>query len=310
MQAALKLFSLLMPDVKQLPKAILYLILLPIAFISLFFTSPSVVVETIPLASPSQVKWYIEAAESIKDKYEKEVDWQELLAIDAVRFEQDFSKGSSEKAVDLAEQFIWEEKIVHKDTYIDAEGNKQTDKWTEIVYHKYSLSEVLENLGFNKMQKEKVKVFLKTDLTMLCDVGDEMPDGWTPTERLFKWPVPSVFRITSKFGPRIDPIEFLDGFHTGLDIGGGKGTNVVSAQDGVVVRAGWSGNYGKAVFIRHENYITRYCHLSRISVKEGCEVKKGEIIGKIGSTGKSTGPHLHFEIRKGNTPLDPLAFFM
>lgn len=309
MSSLLRFIALLAPDLKDVKKLLGYLLLLPVAFISIFLISPGVVIETIPLASPSQVNWYVEAAEKTSSKYGLDIDWQEMLAIDAVRIRQDFSKSSPKRALTLAEDFVWEEVIEHESSSIDEDGNESCSSWTEIIYHKYTLEEMLNNLKFNLEQKEKVYIFLKTDLNSLKDVGSEMPEGWEPEISELEWPIPGVYRITSKFGPRVDPVEFLDGFHTGLDIGAGRGTNVISVQEGIVIHASLAGNYGKAIFIQHEKYITRYCHLSEIEVKEKDKVFKGQIIGKVGSTGKSTGPHLHFEVRLGSKALDPLLFY-
>ncbi len=310
MSALIRFIMLFAPDTKTLLKVVVVILLLPIALFTVFFSAPAAIVETIPLASPSQVNFYIEGAERVSEKYGKEIDWQELIAIDAVRLKQDFSQASPERALELAEKFIWKETIKHKSTSIGPDGKEHTHTRTEIRYHKYSLDEVLDNLGFSAKEKEKVRVFLQTDLAILRDVGSEMPEGWVPEIDELEWPVPGIFLVTSKFGPRVDPVEHLDGFHTGLDIGAGSGTQVVAAQEGQVIYAGRAGNYGKAVFIRHEKYVTRYCHLSKILVKEGKEVSKGDAIGKVGSTGKSTGPHLHFEVRDGNKALDPLKFFI
>jgi len=309
MQAVLRFLALLLPDQESLPKVFMYALLLPLAFLSFFAVSPTVILESIPLAAPSQVNWYIEASEEVSEKYGKGIDWQELLAIDAVRLEQDFSKSSLEKVKNLAEMFIWEEVIEHESCSINDEGNESCTSWTEIIYHKYSLPELLEILNLEDWQKNKVYIFLETDLTILKDVGNEMPAGWKPNIGELEWPVPGVYRITSKFGPRVDPVEFLDGFHTGLDIGVSKNTSVVAVEEGKVIFAGFAGNYGYVIFIKHEKYITRYCHLSKIYVKEKDEVFRGEIIGLVGSTGKSTGPHLHFEVRRGSKALDPLQFY-
>ncbi len=309
MAAFLRFLALLVPDLKNIKKILAYVLLLPIAILSIFFVSPGVVIETIPMASPSQVNWYVEAAEKVSEKYDLDIDWQEMIAIDAVRLRQDFSKSGPDRALALAEAFVWEEEIVHESCSVDEDGNESCSTWVEIIYHKYTLEEMLDILNFDQYEKEKVYLFLQTDLNILRDVGSEMPEGWMPRIGEFEWPVPGVYRITSKYGPRVDPVEFLDGFHTGLDIGAAKGTNVVAVQDGIVIHADWAGNYGKAVFIKHEKYITRYCHLSEIKVKEKDKVYRGQIIGKVGSTGKSTGPHLHFEVRIGSKTLDPLLFY-
>lgn len=120
-------------------------------------------------------------------------------------------------------------------------------------------------------------------------------------------PVPG--RITSGFGMRMHPILHYRRMHTGVDISAGYGTPIKAADKGLVVYAGWRGGYGKCVIIDHGSGIaTLYAHLSRISVSRGQIVKRGAIIGAVGSTGLSTGPHLHFEVRKYGRPVDPLAF--
>lgn len=120
---------------------------------------------------------------------------------------------------------------------------------------------------------------------------------------------PTVNRlITSYFGYRIHPIWRIRMFHSGIDISGNYGDNIYAVNDGRVIYSGWQSGYGKVIIIDHGNNMsTLYAHCSSLLVKEGDTVKKGEIIGKIGSTGWSTGPHLHFEIRKNGTPINPLS---
>jgi murein DD-endopeptidase MepM/ murein hydrolase activator NlpD len=114
--------------------------------------------------------------------------------------------------------------------------------------------------------------------------------------------------ITSSFGMRYHPILHVTKLHTGVDFGGGTGTPIMAAADGVVIFAGYMRGYGNAVVIDHGGGIsTLYGHQSEIIASEGQNVNKGQIIGKVGSTGYATGPHLHFEIRKNGTPVDPMA---
>lgn len=114
-------------------------------------------------------------------------------------------------------------------------------------------------------------------------------------------------KYTSGFGIRRDPFTGLKGYHTGIDIAQPVGAPVRASKDGVVKFAGWSGGYGLCVFIKHQfGYETVYAHLSSINVKEGQKVKAGQLIGKVGNTGRSTGSHLHFEVRKFGKPLNPL----
>lgn len=107
------------------------------------------------------------------------------------------------------------------------------------------------------------------------------------------------------------PVEFIDGFHEGVDVSAPRGTEVIAAEAGVVRLASWAGTAGRAIIIDHgDGYETRYYHLHSISVQVGQEVEKGDIIGGVGSTGKSIGNHLHFEIRKFGRPKNPLDFFL
>lgn len=118
------------------------------------------------------------------------------------------------------------------------------------------------------------------------------------------------YTMSSGYGYRRDPIYGSSKFHEGLDFASKTGTPVFATADGKVVEAGRQGGYGNCVDISHGyNYLTRYAHLSEILVKQGQEVKRGEMIGKVGSTGKSTGPHLHYEVRFKNEPQNPINYY-
>ena len=120
---------------------------------------------------------------------------------------------------------------------------------------------------------------------------------------------PVYGRITSHIGWRKNPFGGGYEFHSGIDIEAPQGSKVLATADGVVEFAGWYGDYGKTVIIRHPSgYLTLYGHLSQIDVKEGQKVKAGDVVGRVGSTGRSTGPHLHYEVIKDNKPVDPSKF--
>ncbi|MGI6685725.1 MAG: murein hydrolase activator EnvC family protein [Bacillota bacterium] len=122
----------------------------------------------------------------------------------------------------------------------------------------------------------------------------------------FSWPTPGYTRITSEYGYRIHPILKTKRMHTGIDIGAPAGTSIKAVDDGTVIFAGWLGAYGNATIIDHGGGISSmYAHQSSISVKENQDVKRGQVIGKVGSTGWSTGAHLHFEVRKNGDPINP-----
>jgi murein DD-endopeptidase MepM/ murein hydrolase activator NlpD len=122
------------------------------------------------------------------------------------------------------------------------------------------------------------------------------------------WPT-DVHEITSPFGWRTHPIFGTRIYHSGIDIGADYGDSVRAADSGVVVHADWLGGYGKAVIIDHGNGLsTLYGHNSELLVSEGQHVSKGQIISRVGSTGYSTGPHLHFEVRQDGSPVSPLNY--
>lgn len=122
------------------------------------------------------------------------------------------------------------------------------------------------------------------------------------------WPLPGRFTITSGFGGRTDPFTKKSSSHKGIDIGAPQGTTIVAAESGVVLIAEWVNGYGNAVVIDHGGGLwTWYGHIRNggIKVNEGDTVKRGDKIAEVGSTGQSTGPHLHFEVRKNEKPVDP-----
>jgi murein DD-endopeptidase MepM/ murein hydrolase activator NlpD len=122
-------------------------------------------------------------------------------------------------------------------------------------------------------------------------------------------PMPGDFDITSAFGSRSDPFTRGLAMHTGIDFRAPTGTHVRTAAPGKVVEAGWMGGYGQMVEIDHGNGVTtRYAHLSSIEVDVGDQVVRGEVVGKVGSTGRSTGPHLHYEVRIDGDAVDPMRF--
>jgi len=123
-------------------------------------------------------------------------------------------------------------------------------------------------------------------------------------------PISDSYRLSSKFGNRFHPTLFRWRFHGGVDMACPKGTAIHVPADGVVVKSGWNNAYGNYIKVKHSNgFETVYGHLSRIKIKKGQKVFKGEIIGEVGSTGLSTGPHLHYEILKNNKRVNPERFF-
>ncbi|MDQ0257919.1 murein DD-endopeptidase MepM/ murein hydrolase activator NlpD [Evansella vedderi] len=116
-------------------------------------------------------------------------------------------------------------------------------------------------------------------------------------------------RISSRFGYRRDPFTWNSSFHSGIDIAAPINTGIHATADGKVVHADWDGGYGRKVVIEHnETYTTIYAHLNRIDVQVGDEVSKGDLIGGMGTTGRSTGVHLHYEIIRDGEHVDPYLY--
>lgn len=174
--------------------------------------------------------------------------------------------------------------------------NKETDTDTETVYVPFeepSLSaEIIASGG------KDIKVSSNDDIPKNVSV-----DEFKLNQKMV---LPLKGKITSPFGVRTHPISGDLRFHAGIDIAAEKGTNIYSAFDGEIVEADydkWNGNYLK---IKHDNDImTVYCHCEKLNVKKGQIIRAGEVIATVGSTGSSTGPHLHFELRINNISYNP-----
>jgi murein DD-endopeptidase MepM/ murein hydrolase activator NlpD len=117
--------------------------------------------------------------------------------------------------------------------------------------------------------------------------------------------------LTSGFGYRADPMTHGRGVHQGVDIAAAHGQPVRASADGIVMRANPIGGLGNAVYIAHGfGVTTRYGHLSRLDVRPGQRVKRGDVVGRVGNTGRSTGPHLHYEVRVDGEPVNPIAYIL
>ena len=124
---------------------------------------------------------------------------------------------------------------------------------------------------------------------------------------IFRWPI--MGRINSPFGWRQHPITKRRDFHTGIDIKASRGDPIKAAGSGKVVYSGWMGGYGKVLVIEHTNgQSTLYAHCSTLLAGKGASISSGQLVAKVGTTGRSTGPHLHFEVRNGNSPVNPIKY--
>ncbi|MEO1193197.1 MAG: peptidoglycan DD-metalloendopeptidase family protein [Pseudomonadota bacterium] len=166
--------------------------------------------------------------------------------------------------------------------------------------------------------------FIPADELLASDVAYELQvsvalldmrlDRWEALQRLVSAlpldPPLENYRITSKYGYRRDPLNGRRSFHNGIDLAANYKAPLTATADGVVSFTGWRGGYGRVVDVQHGFGIkTRYAHLAKISVKKGDRVEKGELVGLLGSSGRSTGPHVHYEVIFEDTRYDPMNFF-
>lgn len=183
------------------------------------------------------------------------------------------------------------------DRYEDLIGYKNSD----VVLHVAGkLDTIASRLYYQSVSYDKVFEMARKKSEMLSCIPAIIPVKTT-----------DIKQISSYFGYRTDPIYKVTKYHSGMDFAASKGTDVYASGDGVVVeleRNYWG--YGNVVTIDHGyGYQTRYAHLSKFAVKKGQKVKRGQLVGYVGSTGKATGPHLHYEVLKNEKQVDPIHFF-
>lgn len=146
-----------------------------------------------------------------------------------------------------------------------------------------------QSIGLSAQVQDLRKAFAQTQVALKSS-----PSGF---------PLPFQAAPSSGLGYRIDPFTNQIAWHDGTDFPAPIGTPILATANGIVIKAGWAGDYGNLVEVRHPNgFITRYAHAQEITVQVGQAVKKSQVIGKSGSTGRSTGPHLHYEIVREGTP--------
>lgn len=148
---------------------------------------------------------------------------------------------------------------------------------------------------------------LKTDISILESRLMERDRLWSSTPSVA--PVRGI--LTDGFGSRSDPFTGRPSSHGGIDISTSHGREIIAPADAVVAKAEWASGYGNVIYLSHGyGYSSRYGHLAEIKVKPGQKVKRGETIGYVGSTGRSTGPHLHYEVRVNGNPVNPLEYVL
>lgn len=155
--------------------------------------------------------------------------------------------------------------------------------------------------------KESIEEYNFLKVASYGGIYHQYAHQWQTHARPSLWPVEGSIR--SSFGVRSDPFSGEGAFHTGIDLAAARGTPVKCTADGVITTQGWSGGYGKLLIVDHGNGLeTYYAHLSEFMVVPGQEVRRGQVIALSGGTGRSTGPHVHYEVRVHGTPVNPYSF--
>lgn len=184
-----------------------------------------------------------------------------------------------------------------------AQAEEKTSE-IEILYNEKS--NLLSQTRTDKDALARLEKEFETEEADITRMLESYIYGSVPTSK-FAWPVAG--QLTSGFGYRIHLILGINRFHSGIDLAAPYGTLVGAADGGQVIQAGYSGGYGYSVTLYHGGgFATLYAHLSSIQVTIGQNIERGQVIGLVGSTGLSTGPHLHFEVRINGEPQDPLEY--
>jgi len=242
------------------------------------------------------------ASKSIVEFYERlhymqiisENDNKMIENLEAAKQDVEYKKRLQEEAKALLEQ-----KAAEKQKRLEQLKNSRAEVEGELARTKSELEKLEKEIDKQIAESKRLEGVIKNLSSKKKYVGGTMV-----------WPCPSSYTVTSSFGMRKHPILRKYKMHTGIDIGADKGASIVAANSGTVIMAQYdkSGGYGNMVVIDHGSGITTlYAHASTLCVKVGAEVKAGEVIAKVGSTGLSTGNHLHFEVRVNGEPQNPLS---
>lgn len=246
-----------------------------------------------------------EDVESIKKSYEEARHEQELL-----QKELDTKQAELDAQVEAAYTMIADIETLSDDAQAEYDAIAEEEAKAEETLQEAIRKRAAEQAKYNQNNNSNNGGGGNSGGSGGNSGGGSTGGGSATSLSNLQWPVPSCTLITSRFGYRVAPTTGASTYHGGLDIGAGMGASIVAAGAGDVIYAGANGGYGNCVMIDHGNgVVTVYAHMSSIGVSYGQYVTAGQYVGAVGSTGVSTGPHCHFEIRINGAQTDPAAYF-
>lgn len=246
-----------------------------------------------------------EDVESIKKSYEEARHEQELL-----QKELDTKQAELDAQVEAAYTMIADIETLSDDAQAEYDAIAEEEAKAEETLQEAIRKRAAEQAKYNQNNNSNNGGGSSGGSGGNSGGGGSSGGGSATSLSNLQWPVPSCTLITSRFGYRVAPTTGASTYHGGLDIGASMGASIVAAGAGDVIYAGANGGYGNCVMIDHGNgVVTVYAHMSSIGVSYGQYVTAGQYVGAVGSTGVSTGPHCHFEIRINGAQTDPAAYF-
>lgn len=181
----------------------------------------------------------------------------------------------------------------------------------EQVFLDFIDSDTSENFEYGSQVRAYIQLRAETNqlISVMENFNKFLGESYEVQQSLpYFWPMKGG-HFTSFYGPRLSPFGYSRDFHAGIDLAEAVGTELYAAADGRIILAAYNGGYGRMVKIQHRfGFRTYYAHMSRVYVRTGQRVIKGQLIGRVGATGRVTGPHLHYEVRVGDRHIDPLPF--
>ena len=245
------------------------------------------------LLSALDLKYFLTRYEMVNSIIEQDVDL--IAAINQQRHDLEMKKSDLEvKKKELESALVQQESMRE---LLDGQKLEKKEILGNVQQERAAYERALAELEENSRQLEAMIRQLQGGSSEALGTG------------VYTWPTPGYSNITSSYGMRFHPILKTRKMHTGVDIGAPMSATIVAADSGKIIHAGWMGGYGQVLVVDHGNGIsTLYAHQSSFLVSNGQTVNRGDAIGKVGTTGWSTGPHLHFEVRINGSYTDPMPY--